>query len=283
MGSDGFDDFDGFGSDDSGFDGFDNLGDGFGDLQPSSNHGSENTFDDIASNNDDTFGDFDNNTASNNSTGGGSIDSGNDDGADYSSLQFTDGTSQDNNNDNKKTAKFAIIAGVSIIAVLIIALGIAGRIRSNRNNINNNYTNQQNVQTQQNTNQQVVQQQQNTTQQTPVQNMNVNNIMQQGVPQEQSSSKDGWKEITDKEQVEFNVEPTDLTFTVTGIKHYAKVSDNIVLIETRLTGSLSGVSGTYEIKVPYDKGIKLAIGNEFTVHVQLGNFNGKTVIGEVRY
>lgn len=94
-----------------------------------------------------------------------------------------------------------------------------------------------------------------------------------------------WVEISSTENVAFNDNYTDMTFTVTSIKHYARSVDtnNNLVIKTSLLGSISGLSGTYVLDIPYDKGVKLVVGDSFTVHVQLGTYNNKTVVGEINY
>lgn len=94
-----------------------------------------------------------------------------------------------------------------------------------------------------------------------------------------------WVEISSTENVTFNDNYTDMTFTVTSIKHYARSVDtnNNLVIKTSLLGSISGLSGTYVLDIPYDKGVRLVVGDSFTVHVQLGTYNNKTVVGEINY
>lgn len=93
-----------------------------------------------------------------------------------------------------------------------------------------------------------------------------------------------WTELLDSTaDVKFQDEYKELTFVVLEIHHYArKTSDSTLGLKTTITGSLSGLSGTYEMDIPYNKGIKLRVGTEFTVKVQIGEYNGKTVVGEIR-
>lgn len=98
-----------------------------------------------------------------------------------------------------------------------------------------------------------------------------------------------WIEIDSQQQVTFKNEYSELTFTVTDIKHYARVVDesDTLDIKTTLTGSISGMPGTYTLDVPYNQGVilenspELGIGCTFTVYVQIGDYNGKRVIGEI--
>ena len=94
-----------------------------------------------------------------------------------------------------------------------------------------------------------------------------------------------WTEIEDDAQIAYNNSYSELTFTITGIKHYARSVDvnNNLVIKTTLTGSISGLSGTYSLDIPYNKGTKLVVGNQFTVQVLLGQYNGKTVVCDIVY
>jgi hypothetical protein len=96
---------------------------------------------------------------------------------------------------------------------------------------------------------------------------------------------DNWIETEMLDDVTFQSEYIDIQFYVTDINHYVKEvegSNNIVLKST-LTGSLSGYPGTYTLDIPYDKGIRLSVGTSFDVQVQVGECQGRTVIGEILY
>ena len=98
------------------------------------------------------------------------------------------------------------------------------------------------------------------------------------------NSSDGWMEFNSSSEIVFQEDYKELVFTVTGVHHYVKQEGtNALSIKTTLTGSLSGMSGSYEMDIPYDKGSLISVGTEFTVKVQLGEYNGRTVIGEISY
>lgn len=92
-----------------------------------------------------------------------------------------------------------------------------------------------------------------------------------------------YTEITGEDDIELNDSLSDLTFTITDIKHYAKSDDTTLRVKTVLKGAISGYTGTYELEVPYSKGIKLSIGDSFNVKCRLGSYNGKNVIEEISY
>lgn len=192
--------------------------------------------------------------------------------------QFQDNVNTDGEG-IKKQAIIAIVVGVvGVIAVLLIA----GAVNNKK--------------------QHTVDEQQQVQQVQEVQdsNSNVDNIMNNS---EQANSNtasnsnettvvlnsvddgDKWIEITNSEAVTFNEEYSENVFTITSIKHLARTVDtnNNLVVKTKLQGSLSGLPGTYEIDIPYDKGVQLAVGDSFTVKVQLGTYNGKTVVGEIQY
>ena len=276
MGNNDFDSFDnsGFGDfDSSGFgDSFDDLGSddsGFDDFvrnNPSSQNESQESFDDFDSG-------FETNNLSNNGT--------------YGSNDFPDTPAQDPGSLSKKSYIMIAVGVVIVIIVIIIASAVNKSMRK-----------KQNVAEQQTQTQTVVQQQ-------PVQQkVNADEIMgstqekveSQPVQQENSNIvinnvKEGgtvWTEITSSENVVFNENTTEMTFTVTGITHKARAVDasETLVVKTTLTGSISGLPGTYELDIPYDKGVKiesLGIGTQFTVHVQLGSYNGRTVVGNITY
>jgi len=206
--------------------------------------------------------------------------------------QFDDnaGISNDQNytNDGGLKKKALLTAAIGLAGVVLV-LFIAAKINkaAQDKNIQNNQS-------------QVQVQTQNQNQNQGNNNINVNDIISTQSQQSQqvqqqvqkptavttvTDNEFNWVVITDSENVAFNDQYTEMTFTITGITHYARsvdVNDNLV-VKTTLTGSISGLSGTYSLDVPYNKGTKLVVGNNFTVQVQLGTYNDKTVVGDIRY
>lgn len=99
-----------------------------------------------------------------------------------------------------------------------------------------------------------------------------------------NSYSDGWISI-DKTEIDFSEEYVSAKFLITGIEHVARVVDegNNLEIKTILTGSISGYTGTYKLDIPYYLGCQLVTEKSFDVQVQVGKFNGKTVIGNIKY
>ena len=102
----------------------------------------------------------------------------------------------------------------------------------------------------------------------------------------QTGNNDWIQFTTTKGDVYFQDERLDSTFTVTKVTHYAKVATSdgeYVTMKTILTGNLSGLVGTYELEIPYNKGTRISVGNSFSVAVEYGEYDGKFVIGEIEY
>lgn len=99
-----------------------------------------------------------------------------------------------------------------------------------------------------------------------------------------NSYSDGWVSI-DKTEIAFSEEYVPTQFFITGIEHVARVVDeeNNLEIKTILTGSIYGYPGTYKLDIPYYLGYPLVTEKPFDVQVQVGKFNGKTVIGNIKY
>lgn len=259
--------FDGFSFDnDSSFgDGFD---DGFGeDTNSGFDNASNNAFDDK-----DTSGNgFDSNDLS---------------------LDFDDGTSNEINNFEDDganiTSKKAIILIIVGIVVLIGVFLLIKTITQSTKNKNSDTQVQTTVEESYTNNQQPVQQQ--PVQQQPIGGQDASEVMSQGIPNTTVVEKivdNGmkWQEIVSNEPIQFNTDYIECTFTITDIKHYARavdVNDNLV-VKSTISGNISGLSGTYSLDIPYVKGCKLGIGDSFSVMVQLGQYNGKSVVGEISY
>ena len=94
-----------------------------------------------------------------------------------------------------------------------------------------------------------------------------------------------WKEFSSSDKINFTEEYVDSIFTVVNMKNYVKIVDieSNLMVKTVVSGSLSGFIGTYELILPYNKASHLLTGNSFNVRVQLGKFNDKVVVGEIKY
>lgn len=248
-----FDD-DGFNEFDS-FDGPNDQGDfGFDDSSGAGDFGSDNDFNSDSG--------FDNN---------------NQDFSNSDDVLNTGGNPDGNENAGsiKKTAIIMIAVGiVVVIGVLSLARVVINKDKQTATKQNTGT----NVSTQVPVQQTTVNAQElmgNNNQSKPVQNNSTN---------QSSGDSNYWININGQDQMVFG-EPIAVQFHITGIKHYianAEGSDNYV-VKSTLSGSLAGYSGTFQLDVPYDKGTLLQVGQEFTVYITVGSWNGKTVIGEIKY
>lgn len=188
----------------------------------------------------------------------------------------------------KKTAIIAVIIGiVGILLVIMLATKLTNMAKkSNDTDKNNNVT----VSTQQNTTTTVT---------------NANDIVGGGPSntQQQSSQNQtkpvvvavgsdfNWTEITGDEDITYTENTyAEKVFSVSEVKHYARAVDannSRLVTKTVIIGSISGLSGTYTIDVPYSKGIKIqnALESnslvEFTVYVKFGDYKGRQVIDDI--
>lgn len=107
----------------------------------------------------------------------------------------------------------------------------------------------------------------------------------QTVPNSQANDK--WIEFTDEDaNIIFNDEYTTAQFTITGVKHYVSIQDSDQdYMETKqvLYGQIQGLPGVYEISIPYQMGVKTKVGKTFDIQVLYGEYNGRTVVGDIRY
>lgn len=247
------------------------MSNNFGDFNDSGDFGFGDDFDSGFGNTDGGFGDdFD--------SGFGDSDdmfssAGQSDGSQSNefgdSLSNFDSQASDVQADQSKTKKQSIIFILVGVVVLIAVFIIAGAVNKKAKSNSNSNKNVDSIMNEGNNN-------------AGYSNKSTNS---QNIVTNQSNTGFNWKTITNKEEVQFNNEYSDMIFTVTNIEHKARAVDtnsNLVVITT-IQGSISGLSGTYEIDIPYNKGVKLVVGNSFTVHVQLGTYNGKTVVGEIQY
>lgn len=182
-----------------------------------------------------------------------------------SSNQINDAGSDDSDNDKKK---ILVVIAVGVIALIIVCITAPLLIKLFNGKADASNSNNQ-VQVS-NNNAQVG----NSNTQAAVNNTPI-----------QTTIQSDWIEITSNEDIQFSEEYSDLTFTVTGVKNLAKLveSDGSLVVKSVVYGSISGLSGSYEIEVPYNLGSKLVVGNQFTVHVLLGQYNSKTVVGGIRF
>lgn len=156
----------------------------------------------------------------------------------------------------KKTSIIIIAAGVVMLLILLLVIRGMGSNKNKQVNTNNNAS--------------------------EVLSSNQVSVPQNPILSGQSS----WMEISDSEDIKFSDTYMPLTFSITEVHHYAKKSSQDgkeLKVKTTLVGALSGLTGTYEIDVPYSKGVKVHSGMQISVQVKLGDYNGTRVVEEIIY
>ncbi len=92
----------------------------------------------------------------------------------------------------------------------------------------------------------------------------------------------GWTEIQSSNLSKGNKLSGD--FTVTDIKHYSKKSKLSELeLKSVVKGSISGLSGTYEIDIPYTNGIGLKVGDVFSIEYRMDTVNDCNIVYDITY
>lgn len=90
-----------------------------------------------------------------------------------------------------------------------------------------------------------------------------------------------WTYITEDEDVNYREDKVEAIFTVTDIRHKARLNGNEIEIRSEVAGSISGFTGTYSIDIDYNKGSKLNIGDTIGVYVTTGTYGNDTVVGVI--
>lgn len=177
----------------------------------------------------------------------------------------------------KKTAIVAIIAG----AVILIIIGIIIRIKSGSDNKANNITE---ITVSKDEAGKEVEMSDGDNSDANNSGVDTENGGNESVTISQSNEDSGYIEIEPDDTIE-ELSTNEGTFTITDIKFYAKKADQIgsVSVITRLKGSISGLSGTFEIEIPYSKGLAVSVGNVFKITYKLGDKNGNKVIYDIEY
>ena len=100
---------------------------------------------------------------------------------------------------------------------------------------------------------------------------------------ESNTSGGGWTKFESYSSFEFSNE-IESTFTVTGIEYYATVSNsyNDKSVKAVLTGNISGLVGTYMMEVPYDKAENISIGLSFKCYYKIADSGKYKVVTGIR-
>lgn len=214
-----------------------------------------------------------------------------------SDQSFTSGSDVLESNSKADTAKAAvlvIILGVIILLVALIAWRILQQGKKDKDNtpaVDNSYSSQeqvdQNVESPEYVGNEQIQNDSNDQTQIGTQNEQSYQTSGQNVIGGQSDSK--WQEfnLTDSDKsIVYNEEYSPSEFTITNIKNYVCISDadsSYIRIKTTLSGQISGCPGVYELDIPYSIGQALKVDQRFDVQVLYGTYDGRTVVGDIRY
>ncbi len=106
-------------------------------------------------------------------------------------------------------------------------------------------------------------------------NKNINSTVNESV-------KDKWSAIND-DDIKFYDTYEENTFSIENIERVGRQNGNSIEVIAILTGTLSNHTGTYQIRIPYNKSKGLKIGQQFNVYVQIGKYKDINIIGEIRY
>ena len=100
----------------------------------------------------------------------------------------------------------------------------------------------------------------------------------------------GWREFNaGAENIVWEQNKLDTTFTITQVKHYVKLlnigtNSSDCMVKTVLKGVVSGYSGTYEMEIPYDLGMYVEEGSIIDVSIQIGHDqNNNLIVGGIEY
>lgn len=150
----------------------------------------------------------------------------------------------------KKTAKLAIIIGVGILLFTLIILSVLVNRKNNKNTA------------------------------PPVKVESTGNVSNNTVTIESNK----WTQFKGDTSIQFEAN-IESSIVVTDIKHYASISNNNNdrQLKSIVTGSISGIIGTYELEIPYSSAMKLKVGDSFIITYSIGDYNGYKVIGEIKY
>lgn len=253
------------------FDGRDNFNEDFGfDM----NDGGYDLPSDMGGFDGDNFGDEDNFGNSNDSQGWDDFDTSSD------NTNRNDMNSDNESQNPKKIAIAAIIMGLVLIIIVMLAIRITGNIGNN--------TEIQNQAVQQQTNDEVTNQVSSAVMHNGYEQQQVNNVPVQNIQvesnntyQTEGSTNNGWVEISDKHLAFNNTEQS--TFTVERVMVYAKQNGNETNVKAVAVGTITGLTGKYELEIPYQGLENLVIGTVLNIEYSYLTSGNTKVIGTVKF
>lgn len=99
--------------------------------------------------------------------------------------------------------------------------------------------------------------------------------------QQQVQYNDGWTTIDADKNVDLSSEVSGV-FTITSVKHMARSNGNETEVKTIVSGSISGLTGKYELELPYSLARFLTVGNTLKLKYKIGQINGNSIISDLK-
>lgn len=175
-----------------------------------------------------------------------------------------DAGAMDSADEQKAKIKHIALFAIGIALVLIVGVGILARIKNMQSEPKVDSRNDTVITYEENI---------DTTQQTaPVVQNNTSNAV----------SNNGWNAVTYDSTWTMEESLTGV-FTVTSINTYAKILvGNEVQVKTELTGSISGLGGTYIIELPVELTGVVSRGQQLNISYKIStSSNGSTIVGDI--
>lgn len=98
-----------------------------------------------------------------------------------------------------------------------------------------------------------------------------------------TTSGNGWTEIDPDTSLKFS-DPIEASFTPTNVRHYVKTTTTGEMeAKSVVTGSISGLTGTYELEIPYSQGRLLKRGQYFGITYRISEINGQQIVSDIIY
>lgn len=203
--------------------------------------------------------------------------SGDDQMDDWGSDSSNDDTFNQTDSGKKEILKSSIIfiiAGIAVLIVVAILAGVLKNKNASNSNKHNNYSGEATI---------TSDDYDITSDGSYTTSDNVNSTNTNQYSSDSDNRKNDWQKFDSTNEIQFISEPVNLSFTVTKVENYVKfVNDsNDMMVKTIATGALDGYTGTYEVELPYNKGSLLQPGAKLLVNVQVGEYKGMSVVGEL--
>lgn len=174
-----------------------------------------------------------------------------------------DDSAMDSADEQKAKIKHIALFAIGIALVLIVGVGILARIKNMQSEPKVNAHNDEIAYEDNRT---------NAEQTAPVIQNNASN----------TSSNNGWSAVAYDSSWTMEESLTGV-FTVTSVNTYAKILvGNEVQVKTELTGSISGLGGTYTVELPVELTGVVSLGQQLNISYKIStSSNGSTIVGDI--